>query len=126
MGQTETVPPPSNKICITDFSAQAQHLLRTQRNPSIPWNQSQSREAKRFSAIQEIPRILWNPKVHCRIRNRTPPVLILSQVNRIRACPFNSILPSMHGSSKTPYALFLSPYMLHSPPISLILTLTPQ
>jgi len=30
-------------------------------------HQRPSWEANRFSAIQEIPRILWNPKVHCGI-----------------------------------------------------------
>ena len=41
--------------------------------------QNPSREAKRFAASQEIPRILWNPKVHYLNHKSTPPIHILSQ-----------------------------------------------
>ena len=45
--------------------------------------QSPSWEANWFAASQEIPRILWNPKVHYRTQKRPPPVPILCQPNPV-------------------------------------------
>jgi hypothetical protein len=40
-------------------------------------------EANRFAASQEIPRILYNPKVHYHIHNCLTHVSILSQINQV-------------------------------------------
>ena len=88
--------------------------------------QNPSWEANRFSASQEIPRILWNSKVHYRSQKWPPPVPILSQLDPVRIPTshflknhLNIILTSMPGSPKwflslrfphhTPYTPLLSP-----------------
>ena len=76
--------------------------------------QSTSWEATRFSASQEIPRILWIPKVHYCMQRCRPPLPILSQLDSVHTpksyflkIHLNIILPSTTGSPKWPLSLRL-------------------
>ena len=88
--------------------------------------QSPSSEANRFSASQEIPRILRNPKVHYCIHKRPPPVPILSQINPVHVptyflkIHFNIILPFTPDSSKWLFPLGFPNKTLYAPLLSLL------
>ena len=88
--------------------------------PTYSIQHSSSWEANRFSAKQEIHRILWNPKVHYRSHKCPPPVPILSQADPVHnlishflKIHLNIIFPSMPGSSKW----FLSLRFPHQNPV---------
>jgi len=111
-----------------------------------PWSRG-FWEANRFSASQEIPRILWGPKAHCRIHKCPPLFPILSQLDLFHAPShptffrsiviyLNIILPSS-GSSKWSFSLRFPhhnliyaspvlPYVLNAQPISFFFIWSPE
>jgi len=56
---------------------------------------SLSWEANSRSANQEIPHLLWNPKVHYHVHNNLPLVSILSQLHLVHT--FSPYFPKIHS-----------------------------
>ena len=87
--------------------------------------QSASGEANLFSASQEIPRILWNPKVPYHIHKCPPPAPVLSQLDPVHTptshslkINLNIILPSTPGSPKWSLSLGFPHQALYMPLLS--------
>jgi hypothetical protein len=105
--QRHSLPPPQKKINA--------YLLTYSIEQSPSW------EANWFSASQENPRILWNPKAYYRIYKSPPTVPVLSQLNPVPAATshflkihLNIILPSTPGSPKWSLSLRFPHHTLYT------------
>ena len=66
----------------------SKYLTLTDAYLLTPWSRVLLEKLTGFAANQEIPRILWDPKVHYRTHKRPPPVPILSQLPSSPHNPF--------------------------------------
>jgi hypothetical protein len=69
---------------------------------------SPSWEVPSCAATQELPNILWNPKVHYHVQKSPPLVPTLSQINPVHTTP--SYCSKTHLHPSLPSGLFLSDF----------------
>jgi len=129
-----------NKLAEDDVNDTVVHTYILTHSLNYSMQQSPSWEANRFSASQEIPRILWNQKVHYHVHRCPPPVRILNHIDPIHALKahflkihLNIILQFMPGHpsglfpwgfpTKTLYTPLLSPIRATCPAHIMLLDL---
>ena len=98
---TWKVTPRNNCLCVVKEIDILISIPSTNTYLLTPWSKALLEKLTGFAANQQIPRILWNPKVHYRTHKRPPTVPILSQLHPVRTTPshflqihLNIILPS--------------------------------
>jgi len=108
---TSTQPAPGTGVLKCTFSYKM-HVTKTKLKEwkhSIGTTQymekSPSSVAKSRSASEEIPRLIWNPKIHYRVHRSPPLDPILSQVNLVHTFPPISLIPILILSSHLPIRL---------------------
>jgi hypothetical protein len=132
------------QLQLLGFRSQISKNIITQYTRILTYSMEQgpSWEANWFAASQEIPRVLWNPKVPHRTHKRPPRIPILSQPNPVftstshflkietNVIPIYAwVSPAVSfpqvSPSKSYTHLSLPPYVLHAPPISFFSILSP-